>query len=340
MKNSIYNLPSLFVLAFIVLATSVGAQVRTAPLSIEALREPRPATQLSFVRRLEDGVGFSAYLVSYLSAGLKVHAMVAVPHVKAPPTGFPVLVANHGNHPDPIRYGITATGIDSRPGDYYRSIPGLFAKHGFLVVMPDYRGHNNSEGLEFTGGFLASSYYTEDVVALLAGIPSIENVDLENVFMWGHSLGGEVSLRVLLATDMVKGATLWSSVGGEIWDQAYNYSRSGNLLAIDNNQVSKPAIDKLRNSVSALGATYDWKAREPLHHLRHLTTPIVIHHAIDDQSTDYRWSMRLAKELYLGNHQYLFYSYSGSDHLFKGEQLLTAVDRDIKFFKTLMTKKK
>jgi hypothetical protein len=45
--------------------------------------------------------------------------MVAVPNSAIPENGFPVVIANHGYVPDPARYGITAEGIDSRPGDYY-----------------------------------------------------------------------------------------------------------------------------------------------------------------------------------------------------------------------------
>ena len=126
------------------------------------------------VGEIEGGPGFDSFLYSYKSAGLKVHAMVAVPHAPQPENGFPVLVANHGHHPDPPEYGITAEGKDWRPGDYYRRIPELFVAQGFMVVMPDFRGHNNSEGFEFTEGMLESSYYTEDVLNLLAGLESLD----------------------------------------------------------------------------------------------------------------------------------------------------------------------
>ena len=316
---------------------SAGGYAKPPPLSINELNATRSSTPLVYVRKLDDGPGFSAYLVSYKSAGLTLYAMVAVPESEAPSRGFPVLVANHGFHPNPSRYGITAAGIDSRPGDYYRSIPALYAKQGFLVVIPDYRGHNNSEGREFTSGFLATGYYTEDVLALLSGLRSIKNADLENVFMWGHSLGAEVSLRALLATDIIKGATLWSSVGGEIWDQAYYYSRYEDLTAVDSQAAPKRSFDKLRKDIGELGVPYDWTAREPLRYLAHLKTPIVIHHAIGDQGADYRWSMRLAKELYLIGHPYIFYSYSGADHFFQGTQIQEAVDRDVRYFRDLMS---
>jgi len=118
---------------------------------------------------------FSAYLVSYQSSGLKVYAMVAVPNTSKPKAGYPVLIANHGFVATPEKYGITAEGIDSRPGDYYRDVPEIYAREGFLVVMPDYRGHNISEG--FTTGYLATNYYTLDVLALLSALSGLDDAE-------------------------------------------------------------------------------------------------------------------------------------------------------------------
>lgn len=169
---------------------------------------------LTHERGLDDGASFGAYLVSYKHAGLKLHAMIAVPNSAQPEAGYPVVVANHGYVPDPTKYGITADGVDSRPGDYYRSVPELYTSRGFLVVMPDYRGHNSSEGFEQIEGQNreAINLYADDVIALLALLGDIENVNLECVFMWGHSMGGAVTMRVLLATDRVKAASFWSTM--------------------------------------------------------------------------------------------------------------------------------
>lgn len=322
--------------AVAVFALAAIADARPAPLSIDELRAKHYSATLSYEHKLDDGPGFSAYLVSYPSAGLKVYAMVATPTSPPPAAGFPVLVVNHGTHPNPPRYGITAAGVDSRPGDYYRAVPALYAKHGFLVVIPDYRGHNVSEGGEFAHGFLASGYYTEDVLALLSGLRSIKNADLSNVFMWGHSLGGEVSLRVLLATDLIVGASLWSSVGGDIWDQAYHYSRYTDPTAVDSGTTPKAAFDELRRDIMALGVPYDWRLREPLFHLGYLKTPLIIHHSVGDDGADYTWSVRLAKELYLSGHSYLFYSYPGSRHFLEPPERDQAAARDVAFFRSLM----
>ena len=186
--------------------------VLVAALLVVACAESTTTPFINVERSLDDGPGFSAYLVSYLSDGLKVHAMVAVPNQDMPEDGFPVVIANHGYVPEPAKYGITAAGIDSRPGDYYRSVPELYASRGFLVVLPDYRGHNDSEGFEFVHKPDSVDLYAKDVVALVSALGEIENADASNVFMWSHSMGGGVSIRAQLATDIVKGASYWATV--------------------------------------------------------------------------------------------------------------------------------
>jgi dipeptidyl aminopeptidase/acylaminoacyl peptidase len=325
-----------FMLCLLLLGVGGIASSKPAPLSIDELRTRHFSTKLEFVRKLADGENYTACLVSYSSSGLKVHAMIATPKSPKPARGYPVLIANHGHHPDPPQYGITADGVDARPGDYYRMIPVLFAAAGFLVVMPDYRGHNNSEGLEYTRGMLESSYYTEDVVALLSGLADIDDADLDNVFMWGHSMGGEVALRTLLVTDRIRGASMWSSVGGDIWDQAYYYSRYGDILAPDGSSIPKAVIDRLRLDIAALDGPFDPSSVEPLKHLAYLKSPLIIHHAIGDQGAAYKWSERLAKELYLRGSPYEFFSYPGDDHLFGEQQMQQAAARDIAFFRSLL----
>lgn len=203
-----------------------------------------------------------------------------------PARGFPVVVANHGYVPNPAKYGITSEGIDSRPGDYYRSVPELYTSRGFLVVMPDYRGHNSSEGFEYVDGKESVNYYAEDVVALMSGLADIEHADLDNVFMWSHSMGGAVSMRALLATDRVKAASFWSTMG----------------------------VDDLSSK------------------LGELAIPLMIQHSVNDQSTAYGNSKKLAKMLAGNGQSYTFHQYDSADHYFAGEMRELAADRDVVFF--------
>lgn len=188
-----------------------------APLpSVPLLAQADQTTRLERLGPIDGGSSFSAYLLAYRHAGLRLYALVAVPLTPPPPQGYPVLVANHGFHPDPPRYGITPEGRDWRPGNYYRPVPAAYAAAGFLVVMPDYRGHNASEGREFTTGPLAVARYAEDVAAVLTAIGTIDHADARNLFMWGHSMGGPVTIKAALALArskvIVRGASLWSTV--------------------------------------------------------------------------------------------------------------------------------
>jgi len=307
------------------------------PLSIEAMRADRHTATLTFERALEDGPSFSAYLVSYRSSGLKVYAMVAVPNTPKPQAGYPVLVANHGFEPTPEKYGITAEGIDSRPGDYYREIPDIYAREGFLVVMPDYRGHNISEGIDFTTGFLATNYYTLDVLALLSALPGIDDADLDKLFMWGHSLGGEVALRVLLVDGSIRGASLWSPVGGSLWEQAHHYSWYDSTDDTDSHDRPKARMDELRRDIDDLGFPYHPDSSEPGQFLHFLNSPIIVHHAKDDDEVPYIWSELLATKLELQNKTYTFYSYESDNHLFEDELQVIAVARDVEFFRCLLS---
>jgi len=324
-------------IATIVLATLwTAACSKPAPKGIDELGAESLDTELTLVGGIEGGPGFDAFLYAYNSAGLKIYAMVAMPQTPEPAGGFPVLIANHGHHPDPPNYGITADGRDWRPGDYYRRIPELFVARGFAVVMPDYRGHNNSEGLEFTEGMLESSYYTEDVLNLVAGLDNLPGIDTAQLFMWGHSMGGEVTLRTLLATDRLRAASMWSSVGGDIWDQSYYYSRYEAPQAPDSSETPKSVIERLRGRIADLDDDFDSRVAEPLLHLDYLQTPIIIQHSIDDRSAAYKWSEQLAKELYMRGKSYQFFSYPGSDHLFEDEVMEQAARRDVAFFRQQM----
>lgn len=207
--------PGLAWLAVLLLAGPACArEPLPPPMTVDELRAHAFDVTLERVHPLDAQDGFSAYLVAYEHAGLKLHAMVAVPDAPAPAAGFPVVVANHGYVPDPRRYGITSEGIDSRPGDYYRSVPGLFARRGFLTVVPDYRGHNSSEGFEYIDPQDEDSvdYYAEDVAALMSAIDQLEQADADNVFVWSHSMGGSVSMRVLMASDGVRASSFWATM--------------------------------------------------------------------------------------------------------------------------------
>jgi len=322
------------------LLTGMLGEPLASAAGIPGLREPAPTPSMLRAAafdphvvmegQLPGGKDYTAYRIGYRVAGLNLHALVAVPTSPRPATGYPVLIANHGTHPNPPRYGFTAQGVDSRPGDYYRPVPALYAAAGFLVVMPDYRGHNVSEGVEYTGGMLSAAYYAEDVLALLAGLDRLPEADSRNVFLWGHSLGGEVALRVLLATGRIRAASLWATVGGDPWERALLRSRA------PESGTPPPALAMLEEELAAQPSPYDAEASDPMRYLDGISTPMLLHHAQFDPEVGVEASLRLAGALSRHHKPYALYTYASHDHFFASPERELAVRRDVDFFRAHM----
>lgn len=309
--------------------------IKVAPISIEGLRNRSYNATLEHEEELEGSLRYQADLWSYYSDQLKNFALINTPVVQAPEKGFPVLIFGHGFHPEPQKYGVsTLTGKDWRPGDYYRGVPEAFAEQGFLVITPDYRGHNVSEGFAFTQtSYLASSYYAIDVLHLLDGLKDMENIDLNKVYYLGHSMGGDVGLKMLLATNQIKAASLWAPVCASTWEQAIYY---GNFYDKEQGKITSTSMQRymarLDSVLQNLGYEYDLDTGDPIHFIDELTTPLVIHHAKGESSVPYRWSESFAAQLYKHGKTFEFYSYESNNHLFQNETREKAIQRDIAFF--------
>ena len=234
--------------------------------------------------------------------GLSQYALLLKPEQGMPLAGWPVIIFNHGFHPEPFMNGRRSIdGISDRPGDYYRQIPQSLAHHGFLVVVPDYRGHNDSAGAEFTLKETSTHWYARDVLGVVKALDSIDNIDKNHLFMLGHSMGGQVTISVAgLLGDKLGGASIWSTQLPTKTD-----SRDTGLIRI----VSQ---------------------------LELINSPLNIHHAKGDQTTLFSGSVTIANQLTQLSKQNNLYSYASDSHLFTDDNLRLAIDRDVTFFRHIM----
>ncbi|HZJ22568.1 MAG TPA: hypothetical protein VFD54_04615, partial [Anaerolineales bacterium] len=137
-------------------ATSTPLPANTAvpfPLQIDAMRAREyPGSDIVVESVLDPGVNYSRFLVSYLSEGLKIYALMTIPNGETPTTGWPVIIFNHGFIPPDV-YVTT---------ERYIAYVDLIARSGYIVFRSDYRGHGNSEGE--AGGAYSRPDYTVDVL--------------------------------------------------------------------------------------------------------------------------------------------------------------------------------
>ncbi len=186
------------------------------PLTIENLRQGQyPGSDITIEQNLEDGINYKRYIASYRSEGLKIFALLTVPVGQMPSTGWPVVVFNHGFIP-PLEYRTTER--------YVAYVDG-FARNGYIVFKPDYRGHGNSEGTP--GGAYGQNGYTIDVLNSVSSIKKYQGSDPMRIGMWGHSMGGYITLRVMVVSPDVKVGIIWGGVVGSYPDLINSWRRPG-----------------------------------------------------------------------------------------------------------------
>src|SRR6056297_802015 len=178
----------LFILAGF--AEKIEKKIKKDPNNIYRIKKIRetdiPSTGIKIEKKLDYIKGeYQEYLISYKSDGLKIYAKMNIPDKKIPKDGFPVVIINHGYIP-PNKYSTDNS---------YRLVDGFFASNGFITLKSDYRGFGNSES---SGNFVYDRLgQVRDIKHLLSQINYINNADKNNIFMYGHSMGGEVTLKVL-----------------------------------------------------------------------------------------------------------------------------------------------
>ena len=186
-------------------------------LTIDYLREQKyPGSDIAIEQTLDPGVNYNRYVVSYRSEGLKQYALLTVPQGRRPATGWPAIIFNHGYIPPEVY----------RTTERYVAYVDGFARNGYVVFRPDYRGHGFSEG-EARGAY-GNPDYTVDVLNGLASVKRLDYVDPNRIGMWGHSMGGYITLRAMVTDPSIKASVIWAGVVASYPDlvERWNTQRS------------------------------------------------------------------------------------------------------------------
>ena len=296
-------------------AGSAPAAPAPHPYTIEGLRARKLAPgAVTIERDLGDKGGFRGYVVSYPSDGLRLFALMDVPTGARPASGWPVVLVNHGYIP-PRSYST----IDS-----YHLVCDAYARAGFLVLKPDYRGHAGSPGE--TEGPFRSMLYAVDSLALLAAVPSVREADAGRIFAYGHSMGGDVTLRVLEATSAIRAATLWAPVSAPFPESVLYYAR-------------RRGGDEARAQLARINAQFaesDFPRLSALDNVALIRVPLLLHHGTNDADVPYAWSVTLAERLEAAGVTFNFLTYEGENHNLSRHSFATVLGRDIAFFRAHM----
>lgn len=310
-----------------------GLENTEYPLSIEALRKGNyPGSDIAIEQTLDSGSNYKRYIASYKSEGLKIYGLLTVPNGNPPEGGWPVIIFNHGYIP-PAQYKTTEK--------YVAYVDG-FARNSYMVFKPDYRGHGNSEG-EPSGAY-GSSAYTIDVLNAVASIKRLKDpsgssstssgsiVDIDRIGMWGHSLGGYITLRSMVISKDIKAGVIWAGVVGSYPDLLNNWRRR--------NASPPPGIPTgARRWREELTQKYGgpeqnpgfWNSISANYYLADISGPLQLHHGTADTSVPIEFSQKLKVQMKDAGKAVEFYSYEGDNHNLSNSFSL-AMRRSIQFF--------
>jgi len=295
----------------------------THPLMIEVMRQQDyPGSEIIFEETLEDGANYDRYIVSYQSEGNKIFALMTIPYGEQPETGWPVIVFNHGYIPPEIY----------RTTERYVNYVDVLARNGYIIFRSDYRGHGFSEG-EARSSY-QSPGYTIDVLNAISSVKRYENADPDRIGMWGHSMGGNITLRAMVISDEIKAGVIWGGV-------VVSYPDMFELWWGSNNRnISTPDPNSRRGAwrrewIDVYGSFDEnpefWSSISPNSYLEDLSGPIQLHHGTNDTSVPHVLSEILNEEMLAIGQPVELYLYENDDHNITN-YFWTAMQHSVDFF--------
>lgn len=289
------------------------------PLTIAYLRQQTyPPSDLVVEAVLPNGANYYQSIVSYQSEGLKIRALLTIPFGERPPTGWPVIIFNHGFIPPDIY----------RTTERYVAYVQGFATNGYIVLRPDYRGHDQSEG-EARGAY-GNPDYVIDVLNAVAAMKHYPEADPQRIGMWGHSMGGYITLRAMVTDPDIRAGVIWAGVVGP-YPNIFNRS--------DFSLTATPFPDGRGRWRTALVEQFGtpeenpafWMSISANNYLHEISGPIQLHHGTADDSVPHSVSELLYSQLIEAGQIVEFYTYPGDDHNLSHAFSL-AMQRSIQFF--------
>lgn len=289
-------------------------------LSIEALRKgDYPGSNFVIEQTLPPGGNYQRYIVSYLSEGLKIFALLTVPNGTPPANGFPAIIFNHGYIP-PAQYRTT---------ERYVAYTDAFSRNGYILLRPDYRGHGDSEGSP-TGAY-GSNGYTIDVLNALSSLKKYPGVNTQKIGMWGHSMGGFITLRAMVVNKDIKAGVIWAGVVASYQDLFERWRRRSVPSTTPSTRGgSWRQTLSARFGEPSANPTF-WNSLSANSFLKDVSGPIQLHHGAADTSVPVEFSETLEKQMQEAGKTVELYTYPGDDHNI-ASNFSVAAKRSVEFF--------
>lgn len=321
-------------------ATATTAAATTAPtvtlsplpdplgVTLDTLRARQfPGGPIEILRVLETTDAYTRTYIAYPSDGLRITGIMQTPPGEGP---FPVVILNHGYHDRGSYWAGSGTWMAA---EYLNG-------RGYLTIAPDYRTWGESDW----GPSLFHTGLVADVLNLISSLPSLPQADPARLGMWGHSMGGGITMKVLTLDPRVKAAVLYASNSGDDADLIARWGRGCLPGETQDTTACNPGEfipadlppDMVAAYVAAAADPAMLQRIAPIYHLDRVTAPVQIHigtaDGVEHNATPPEWSTKLHDAFVSAGKPAELFVYEGQGHLFSGQGWSEMMGRAGDFF--------
>lgn len=263
--------------------------------------------QIEFLEVMDQNLLFTRYLIRYPSDGLSIYGFANVPNGDQV---HPVIIALHGYIDPAVYYTL----------DYTTHYADALASAGYIVLHPNLRGYQPSDN----GENLFRVGMAIDVLNLIAlvqsqsgGTDQLRTADPNAIGLWGHSMGGGITTRVITVSDDVKAAVLYAAMSG---DEQKNYAAirdwSGQTRGLDELNVPAEALTNISS----------------MYFFGNITAAVSIHHGTADALVPFDWSVTTCGQLQALGKDVGCQYYENMPHTFYGQGDEEFIQNTVEFF--------
>lgn len=293
------------------------------PMNILAARQTTyPGSNITIEETLEPGANYYRYIAWYASDGLRIYGLLTVPFGEPPVSGWPAIVFNHGYIPPQV-YQTT---------ERYVAYVDLLARNGYIVYKIDYRGHDQSDG-DATGAY-GNPGYTNDVLNAVSALQAFPLADDQRIGMWGHSMGGFLTLRAMVISQDIKAGVIWAGVVGSYPDLlcCWRLPTPGVHTPTPNPNFRSGWRTRWQDTYGTPAENPEfWMEISANSYLEDLSGPIQLHHGTGDTEVPVNFSQDLYQQVQAAGVPVEYYEYVGDNHNLSNYFNL-AMQRTIEFF--------
>jgi alpha-beta hydrolase superfamily lysophospholipase len=219
-------------------------------------------------------------------------------------------------------------------GEGSSSAAAYFSKNGYITVAPDFLGYADSDS-EADNIFESRFQTYVTAVSLLYNLEKTTKFTFnnkvvaltnKNIFIWGHSNGGQIALATLEITKSDHPTVLWAPV-----TKPFPYS----ILYYTDDSDDRGKF--IRRELAEFEKLYDVEKYSPDNYFDYINAPLQVHQGFSDEAVPKKWTDEFVNKLEDLSLIVDYNVYPGTDHNLR-PNWDTAIARSIAFYNSYFNK--